>query len=81
MRRAIILFLSATLLLAPGCASIAEGLFRSALGLPKKSKEDFATRHFKEQRRLKEQRKWIQHWRDYPRDNPAMTEAFKDDYR
>ncbi|MCA9190410.1 MAG: hypothetical protein KDB03_01555 [Planctomycetales bacterium] len=33
-----------------------------------------------EQREIKEQQ-WKQHWRANPNENPAMYEAFKDDYK
>lgn len=77
-----IVFLLATLSLFPvvGCASMAEGMVRSALGLKKDDVYDFA-RQREEQRKLEIERTWIQHWRNQPDENPAMTEAFKDDYR
>lgn len=31
-------------------------------------------------RRERRERQWKQHWRDRPNENPAMHEAFKDDY-
>ena len=34
-----------------------------------------------QERKLKEERKWIQYWRDHQNENPAMTEAFKDNLR
>jgi hypothetical protein len=33
-----------------------------------------------EDRRELRERRWKQHWRDHPNENPAMHEAFKDDY-
>lgn len=36
---------------------------------------------FEKERRLARERPWKQYWRDNPGVNPAMTEAFKDDYR
>ena len=64
---------------AGGCASIAQSVLRSALGIEKKE-ETYESRRRKE-RRLKEERKWIKYWRSNPDVNPAMTEAFKDDDR
>ncbi len=36
---------------------------------------------FEKEARESRERKWKQHWRDYPNDVPAMTEVFKDDYK
>ena len=80
VKRVVILLLATCLLSAGGCASIAAGLLRSALGI-KKSDEVGSTQRLKKERKLKEERKWIQYWRDHPNENRAMTEAFKDDYR
>jgi hypothetical protein len=80
VKKIVVLLVSVCLFSTSGCASIAEGMLRSALGI-KKSDEDRFTRRRKEERKLKEQRKWIQYWRDHPTENPAMTEAFNDDYR
>lgn len=80
MRKLLILFLAISLLPVGGCAAFAEGMIRNALGIDDDDDDDF-TRRLEDERKLKLERKWIQHWRDHPEENPAMTEAFKDDYR
>ena len=80
MKKIVVLLISVFLFSTCGCATIAKGMLRSALGIKKSDKDEF-TRQRKKERKLKEQRRWIQHWRDHPNENPAMTDAFKDDYR
>lgn len=80
MKKAAVLLIATGLLSAGGCASIAGGIVRGALGIKKSDSDDPARRRRKE-RKLREERKWIQYWRDHPDTNPAMTEAFKDDHR
>jgi hypothetical protein len=51
---------------------VAEGIIRGIF----ESDETISERD----RRERQERQWKQYWREHPNENPAMHDAFKDDY-